>query len=181
MINLIPNEEKKKMRRDFYYRLMVMFLVAVAMSIFIGVIVLVPSYVLSAVKSKLALEKLELQKSEPVPVPDQVTLDAIATLDKKISIIEKIIQKPFGVADRVVSGVIVNKMPDIKIYSIAYKNDDESGRVIDIKGIAPSRNRLLAFRLALEDDDNFEKVDLPISNFVRGSNIDFSLTLIPSK
>ena len=61
-----------------------------------------------------------------------------------------------------------------------YENDATKGKKVTVLGIAPSRELLLLFRRALEDDVAFKKVDLPISNFVKGSNIEFSLSLIPS-
>jgi len=50
---------------------------------------------------------------------------------------------------------------------------------VSIEGIAPSREILLAFRRLLENDPLFKSVDLPISNFIKGSNIRFNLNLIP--
>ena len=71
------------------------------------------------------------------------------------------------------------KMPEIKIDSIYYGNTPK-GREIRINGSAPSREKLLIFRLALENDPSFSRVDLPISNFVKGSDIKFFLTLVPA-
>ena len=69
-------------------------------------------------------------------------------------------------------------MPDIKINQISYENNLLKGKIINIKGSAVSRERLLLFRLAFENDANFKDVDLPISNFIKGSNIQFNLSLI---
>ena len=74
-------------------------------------------------------------------------------------------------------------MPAIKITDIAYesRSPDElaQARKVSIEGTAPSRSALLSFRRALEDDANFQSVDLPISNFIKGSNIQFYLSLVP--
>jgi hypothetical protein len=72
-------------------------------------------------------------------------------------------------------------MPDIKITQILYDNTVAKGdKKVNIQGTAPSRERLLIFRQALEGNPAFKKVDLPISNFVKGSNIQFSLSLTPA-
>ena len=71
-------------------------------------------------------------------------------------------------------------MSSIKITEILYQNDPQTGERINISGKAPNREVLLLFRRILEDNTAFSKVDLPISNFVKGSNIKFYLNLIPS-
>ncbi len=71
-------------------------------------------------------------------------------------------------------------MSDIKITKISYQADKAKGGTVSIAGTAPSRDRLLLFKKALDDDNNFTKVDLPISNFVKGSDIQFNLTLVPA-
>ena len=58
-------------------------------------------------------------------------------------------------------------MPSIKITEISYQNNSQTGEIIKISGKAPSREVLLSFRRALEDDAAFSKVDLPISNFCK--------------
>jgi len=86
----------------------------------------------------------------------------------------------FVVSTKVINGIILKKMPDIKITSISYEDNEAKGKILSVRGSAPSRDRLLLFRLALEKDINFQKIDLPISNFIKGTDIQFNLTLIPS-
>ncbi|MEX2052079.1 MAG: hypothetical protein WD991_00065 [Candidatus Paceibacterota bacterium] len=180
MINLIPNEEKKRMRRGFYYRLMVVLLLALASAVFISVVAITPSYFISSIKKNLAESRLENQSNEPVHLPDQATEKLIAELNHKLTIIENEKGNTFFVSERVVNEIVLKKLSDIKIHQIYYEDSPAGGKKITIRGVAPSRERLLRFRRALEDDSFFKQVDLPISNFVRGSNIQFSLSLIPS-
>ena len=77
MINLIPQEEKKKMTKGFYYKLVVLFLAVLSFSIFTALIAILPSYFFSSVKINIVNAKLEDQKNEPVPLPDQQTLTII--------------------------------------------------------------------------------------------------------
>lgn len=184
MINLIPNEEKEKMIKSFYYRLAILFLTTLGVSVFIAFIALLPSYFITATKNSIINLRLENQKNEPVPLPDQKTLAVIQDLDLKLSLIEKSKSSEFTVSGNVIDAVLLEKMPDIKITNISFdddlKNNPAKGRKITIRGLAPSREILLSFRLALEDSQSFKQVDLPISNFIRGANIEFSLDLIPS-
>ena len=179
MINLIPNEEKKKMAKDFYFRLAVVFFVMFTVSFLIASIAILPAYFLSLVKINEATAKLETQKKEPVLKPDQATLATIKGLSSELNLVESAKKNLYIISQKVIDEIILKKMPDIKINQIVYKNDPFNGKTINIRGTAQSRERLLLFRRALEDDVVFKKVDLPISNFIKGSNIQFYLNLIP--
>jgi hypothetical protein len=183
VINLIPKEEKKKMVRVFYYKLVVLFLAVGGVSVFIAFVAILPSYFLSSVKNSIINSKLEIQKSEPVPSIDQKTLIVIKDLNYKLDLIENAEKNKFTISEKIINAIISKKIPGIEITSIAYEGDlPNSGKTdkkVGIQGNAPSREVLLSFRQALEDGAIFKQVDLPISNFVKGSDIKFYLSLIP--
>ncbi|MEX2029208.1 MAG: hypothetical protein WD963_01875 [Candidatus Paceibacterota bacterium] len=180
MINLIPNEEKKTKVKDFYFRLLVVFLFVLGFSMTIACTMILPAYFLSVVKKNVINTRLEIQKNEPVPELDQEILGAVADLEYKLELLEKNQQDKYPVSQSVINKILLKKMTDIKITGIIYDNRSPQDAIIHINGIAPSRERLLLFRRAFEDDASFKRVDLPISNFIQGSNIEFSLSLIPS-
>jgi hypothetical protein len=179
MINLIPNEEKKKMANNFYYRLAILSFIMMSVSMLFATIAISPSYIIARAKENFVDEKLAIQKSEPVPVLDQATQKAIGDLDTRLSLVEGVQTGTFVVSEKVVNEIIENKIFGIKITRISYENTASVPK-ISISGTAPSRERLLLFRQSLEDNDAFKGVDLPISNFIQGSDIPFSLTLIPN-
>lgn len=170
------------MVRGFYYRLVVLLLITVSVSFLVVFAAVIPSYFLSVVKNNIVNTKLELQKNETVPLPDQQTLAIIKDLDSKLSLLEKSEKNKFIVSEKVINAIILRKLPKIKITNISYEANSAKtkSKRISIQGVAPSREVLLAFRIALENDVSFKQVDLPISNFIKGSNIQFYLSLIPS-
>ncbi len=179
MINLIPNEEKKKMATNFYYRFVVLSFLMLSMAMIFAIFAISPYYIMARAKDHLVNETFAVPTTEPVPVLDQNTLHAIEELDTKLSLVENAKGDKFVVSKRIINEIIKSKVSEIKIDSISYDNDVSLGAHIGIDGTAPSREVLLSFRRALESNDNFQNVDLPISNFVTGSNIQFYLTLIP--
>ena len=178
MINLIPNKEKQKIVKDFYLRFLIVFLYMLGFSAIILTVSILPSFFISMVKVNDASFKLENQKKEPIPEVDQNTLVLIKDVNTKLSLVEKAENNKFEISQRVIKEIVLNKMPDIKINEFFYQNDLTKGRTISINGTALSRERLLLFRQALEEDKSFSSVDLPISNFIKGSNIQFYLSLI---
>ena len=179
MINLIPNEEKKKMVKDFYLRLLVVFFLVLSFSVLIAFVSILPSYFSSSIKKSLASQKLATENNSPTPNTDKDTLSAIANLNSKLTLIENAEKNKYDVSKKVIDEVIAHKMPDIKIDEIFYQNDS-TGKNIRVRGIASSRERLLLFSQALQNDPAFKSVDLPISNFVKGTDISFFLNIIPS-
>lgn len=179
MINLIPKEEKKKMMRGFYYRLIVLFLVMLGFISMILFVSLLPSYFISSVKKNVVNERFEMQNKELVSLPDQQTLSIINDLNKKMTLIENAEKNKFLISQKVINAVVLKKAPAIKITGIYYEDNSLKGKKISVEGTASSREVLLSFRRALEDDLAFSQVDLPISNFVKGSNIKFFLSLVP--
>jgi hypothetical protein len=180
MINLIPKEEKKRMTTDFYFRITVLFLVLFGSCILIASIAILPSYFFSSMKNVLADTKLEIQKREPLPLLGEQSLLIIKDINKKLDLVESSEKNKFLPSQKVINSILLKKRPDIKITQILYENDVAKGKKISITGTAPSREVLLLFRKALEDSSNFKSINLPISNFVKGSNIQFYLNLIPS-
>lgn len=180
MINLTPKEERKKIKADFYLRLLIVFLFSVSLSFLVFDIAMVPSYYGAKVFKDAIDQKLLEQKNTPVPALDIETQTIIQNINSRVKLIKDKAQNNFLVSDRVINQILLKKMPDIKITSIVYFSDNELSKKIQITGSAPSRERLLLFRIALEENTLFKSVDLPISNFIKGSNIIFSLTLVPA-
>lgn len=179
MINLLPKHEKERIVRDFYLRFATVLFISISICILIASVLLLPAY-FSLFTQKAAIEqKLVVQKNSPAPDSAEGNSIIIKEFNDRLNIIENINKNKFIVSTKIINEIILNKMPEVKITSINYSTDSISKKVI-VSGIAPSREKLLLFRIALEDNVAFKKVDLPISNFVKGKNIQFSLTLIPS-
>ncbi len=123
--------------------------------------------------------KLEDQKKQAIPAAGQNTLATISDLSAKLNLIETKEKDKYLVSQKVINEVVLRKMPDIRVTEFNYSTSS-AGSQIKIRGVAPSRERLLLFRKSLEDDVAFKQVDLPISHFVKGSNIQFDINLIPS-
>ncbi|MEI7709341.1 MAG: hypothetical protein WCI76_01345 [bacterium] len=184
MINLFPRKEKKELTINFYIRLIVLLFITIGCAFCILFMAVVPSYFRASTRVNIVNAKLEAQSNEPVPLPDQQTLSIIKDLNKKLTLVEKTESSKFLVSEQVINAVILNKLPSIQITDISYSNDPvagaKGGKKISIQGNAPSREVLLFFRQALESSTSFKKVDLPVSNFIKGSNIQFYLSLIPA-
>ncbi len=53
----------------------------------------------------------------------------------------------------------------------------ESNAKLDLHGVATDRTALQSFKTVLEKTGKFTNVEVPISNFVKKTNIDFTISL----
>jgi len=180
MINLIPKEDKKKISRDFYRRVVFLFLMMASLCILVALVAVLPSYFLSKVKDSVSDAKLAAQKNEQLPLLGEQSLAEIKDINSKLDLVDRAEKNKFSISEKIINTVLSKKTPNIKITQIVYENDAVLGRKVSVVGIASSRDVLLTFKQALTDKSTFKSVDLPISNFVKTSNIQFNLTLIPS-
>jgi len=180
MINLIPKEEKKKMLADFYYRFAALLLLMASFSVFVASVAILPAYFFSSAKDSAVNIKLSLQKGEQLPATTEQSFAEVKDINTKLGLVENEEKNKFSVSEKVINAILSKKTPDIKINQIVYTNDKEKGKNVSIAGIASSRETLLLFQQSLEGSPTFKNVDLPISSFVKGSNIQFNLSLIPS-
>jgi Tfp pilus assembly protein PilN len=180
MINLIPKEEKKKMIIAFYCRLFVLCLIMLSVVVLIASISLLPAYFYSSEKDSVVGEKLQTQKNEETPVLGDQSLSIMGDLNTKLAVVENAEKNKFLISEKVIKAILAKKTSEIKIIQITYKNDPTLGKEINILGTASSRDSLLDFEQTLQNDPAFKNVNLPISSFVRESNIQFDLSLSPA-
>ena len=177
MINLIPTEQKKETKSNLFIRIFIVCFCALIISFLSASVFLLPAYLYSYSKANTIEKKLEVQKSEEMPKIDQDAQKAIGELNGKLDLIEKFINNKYIVSEKIISELVLKKTEGIKIRKISYVNDQSSGKKIIIGGIANDREALLLFRKSLESSENFKDIELPISNFVKGRDIDFTFDL----
>ncbi len=180
MLNLLPLSEKKKIQKEYKVRLCIVVSFLFAALVAIAVVLLAPSFILSSFKyssatKQLAMEKKKISDSiegiDPIKVAKDVNAE-LKVLEKKGSLM------PFSYD---VFTVIVGYKPDgIKIKSMFYDRRQKDGN-ISIAGVSKDRKTLLSFLKSLEGEEIFTKVELPISSFVEGEDIEFSIRITLDK
>jgi Tfp pilus assembly protein PilN len=180
MINLIPKEEKKKMMADFYYRLAFLFFLMFGFSVLVSIVAFLPAYFLSSAKVSAVNLKLEMQKAEPLPLSGEQSAAIVKDLNSQLNLLQNAEENKFPISEKVINAILSSKISGIKITQILYENDPTAGKKINLTGTASSRAALLLFQQTLQNNPNFKNIILPISNFVKESNIEFNLILIPA-
>lgn len=121
----------------------------------------------------------ELKQTEEIlknniAIANKQSLDAtVSTANKKIATIEK---QPAQSYIAIVDEIAAERTSDIKISSFSMQQSAPK-MTITVKGNAKDRESLLDFANKLKQNTDFNKVDLPISNFAKDSDIDFTLSV----
>jgi hypothetical protein len=176
MANLLPLSQKKIIHTEYKTRLSVVSFVFLLFLIFAAIMMLSPAYILSSFKlnnasARLAGEKKRISDSVTGEDPIKVTKE----INAKLSLLgqeEFLVPKSYDLFT-----IVVGHKPDnVKIYSIFYDRDTTNG-IVSVSGVAKNRKTLLSFLQSLEKEKKFTSVKLPISSFVEGEDIKFSIKI----
>jgi len=173
MINLLPENEKQTLGREYKYRHAVVALSATLVLIVVALVVMMPAFVLALYKSSAV--------STEAVVVDPAIAQTQAEFKKQLDDAKLLINvlRPQGtstVPSKIIVLLAKHKTSENTITSIAY-DAKETGTVVDVKGIAKSRESLSAFSDALRKEQGIADVNVPVSNFAKDVNIPYSFTV----
>jgi type IV pilus assembly protein PilM len=174
-LNLIPPEKKAEIAKNHNLRLIIRLEVFLAIVVLLFIVVLASfSYILNMNMGNQLNEKKQTEK--------EVQYEKIKNYDEQFSLANSKISKIMTIKkDQVYWSAFFDKMngivfPGIDVFSIS--NVDYS---ITILGRSLTRDDLILFKEKLEKDSCFSSVDLPLSNLVDKSNIEFQIDFEISK
>lgn len=178
MANLLPKKEQDSLKKDYSLRRLDVTLFLVCIILAISLVLIFPSYILSKVRATNASLDLEtVKKATNAANPsDDLTRSLREAKEKAVSL--GISQKTTSVYDLV--HTFESKSSAIKIQDIAYVRGADDTTIV-IRGRADDRESLTALQKQLNANPNFSRVDLPISNFAKDKNIDFSMNITVKK
>lgn len=177
MINILPKEEKKKIRTEYRLRLATIVMFAIMVLILTNLVLLVPSYLLVVSKYNSISGRLADQELKQGSGLQQKGIDAqVQAANKNISLFLSSNTNSRLSAPNVISEIIHLKGSTIKIGEFYY---DATGPLerFTIAGVAADRDGLAQFVDALKGDATFSDVSLPVSSYVKSTNIEFSIAL----
>lgn len=179
--NLLPREEKRKNRAEYLLRLSTVALCAILFLVIANFALLAPSYMRASSKKSTAEARITASTGMIASEREEDEKDAnarIRDLNKKLSVLSS---GAGGVAtqtlpSQMIASILALKTAAIKIQNIAYDATSERARYV-ISGRALDRESLAQFTDKLKKSTLFTKIELPISSYVKSTNIEFSLVL----
>ncbi len=171
MSNLIPDNEKKEISSEYNKRLAVVCLCLAIFWALIVIALLVPAYTLSYVMTK------RFQANNSPTLNEQ---NAKADYQKQADE-QKVLLRVLSVPDKgpnptdLFSVVVKDRPYGVSILSLDYSSS--TNPMLSVDGTASDRKSLQSFVDVLESEPSAASVDIPISDFAKDSNIDFSIKI----
>jgi len=178
MVNLLSIQEKKYLQWEYRCRLFVLVLKGIFVLAAIFIILLLPTRARLMFSERADDKRIEVLGAGQASSLEREVRASVLDINQKLSIFTF---KPEWVFSQEVLDPILNNLgSNIQLKSV-FLERSPTGVVAKLRGWAADREKLLEFRRRLETVSGFAQVDLPISNFVKGRDIEFSLDILLSE
>ena len=172
MYNILPDENKAKLKREYLLRLLAICCLFLSFTMLVGTILLFPSFIVLYQKRTILNEEL---KTEGVETPNTKNFSDIAKeLQQKVKLLGSFSENssPRGTF----SGIISERGNNITLSRFTYDFKDGSNSIV-IVGNAKTRDDLLRFQSNLEKTALFKSVDFPDNLLAQNKDIMFNIIL----
>lgn len=177
MINLIPPSAKTRIRTEYRVRALALWLFVLAAVAGIFAVALLPAQVLITAQSGDYFINNVEDTSSSTEVVSTMQLLSAANEEARL-IVEQAVTPTFLPIADVVN--VAASRDRVSITGLGFERVTGAIAPVRVSGVAPDRTSLAAFRDALVADPRIEQVELPISNFAKNRDIEFTLSLILS-
>lgn len=176
MFNVLTDKFKKEIQSQYKRRRIVVFLWAIIFLQIIFLFFISPSYIF------LVYQEKDLKASEtPSSTNDNADLNnsdiakISENLNNELSFMATTMES--NTFNSAVAEIISLKNHSIQLKNFTYQTVSATTSIISLMGKAFTREDLLSFSKKIESDSMFYNIDLPVSNFAKNKNIDFSMNI----
>lgn len=172
---LLPENEIKALKREYHIRVFIVLIFYISFVVLIGIVFLLPSYMLSSIHEKDSLSKLEsIQKDKKARGID-ITLN---NLRQSNDILSKLIAEDNQVnfSDSI-KKFVEYRPPQIKFNSLQLSNvpGDKSLVEIIVQGKSTTRESLLDFKKSLSTNTEILNVEFPLPDLTKSKDVSFAV------
>ena len=179
MINLLSEIEKKSIEKENMVHLLTVIIFMIFVVSLLMLALLVPTLLINNAKERIALKTIEdLKKSESFLIEQDIN-NKIKEINTQLSFFNN---EGFKVAisEDAIRPSINEKKSGVSIINMIYNAKDAKSGILTIHGFADKRESLLRFVDALKKVSRFSNVNLPVSDFVKGKDLPFTIILTVS-
>lgn len=175
MSNLLPPEGMKMVRREYRLRTLSVwgFLLAAVIAASAGF--LLPTFILVAAQFQV-IEPI-LAEGEEVDV--EAYREEIAKVTRANRIATQLQRAEEGMTAAVALAEVQRALvPGITLTGITFTKEDETEIALEARGIAATREALIAFVESVRRNPNFEDATMPIDGLAQGADASFAVTIV---
>ncbi|MGM0482712.1 MAG: hypothetical protein ACQEP6_02520 [Patescibacteria group bacterium] len=176
MLNLLPEQEKEKIRKEYLLRRWSVFLIFLAILGFISLVFLAPAYAVVYLEKQHLEEELSKTKTSTDELVDPEVFERISALSEDLDLLLPHTEDVFVID--IIKILTENRPENLSITSFAVRKDaSDKTFFVSISGIAATRGVLLEFSEQLRGMDRVNEVDIPLTSFTQEKNLEFSMQL----
>lgn len=178
MFKLLTKEEKQKVTHEYARRRTIIMLAAFTLIFLVGIIGLLPSYILSSARHNEAFERVRIMGSTG-QAEDEVRLQAWLTeINRKLQVLSPKLDtnRPSDFIEE----VIERQITGISLTDFLWTRAGDKTE-LSISGIASDRQTLVAFEDSLNASGSFSEITLPVSDLAQNKNINFQIKFLPAQ
>jgi hypothetical protein len=176
MYKLLPEEEKIKVAHEYSLRRLVVVNLGIVVLLLIGLVGLLPSYLLSSARHSEAEARAVLMRADGPEGEREEVLSWLSLVNRKLALLSSnvVIEQPLELFERFLRN-------DFEGISVTYLNWNKAGEEITltVSGLAEDRQKLIRFEEQINASGQFKKASFPISQLAKERNLDFKITLSP--
>jgi type IV pilus assembly protein PilM len=177
VINVLPDGEKKLLRKEYWMRLGTMTLSLIALAGVMATLLALPSYFFSISKLNLSTSRLEAFNNANPEIATNDLDTAIADTNAKLVLLSSK-KTSREVSNTLEQDLFANKPKGITLSQILYKESTPDTKVLELHGKAINRSTLRDYKSQLDANPDFKKVDLPISDYLEPVDINFTISIL---
>ena len=174
MTNLLLEEDRKDIRRDYVLRLGATAAGFLGVFALMSTVFLVPSFALSISKEGSLRERVELLARTTILRSEDPSLLALSDFNGGLQFLSS--RQERQLTNAVLLRVLEAKPSGVSITRLSFARHLDGSADIAIGGLARTREALLFFERRLRDDTLFSDIVLPVSNLANDKDIEFSMT-----
>jgi type IV pilus assembly protein PilM len=177
MISVLPKEDKKQLRYNYWMRFSTAILSFLTLSFVVAILLILPSYFFSISKLNIATNNLESFNIENPEVTTNNIDKSIGDINSKLTLLSSKESKLIP-SDTILNDLLSTLPKGVTVSQIFYNEGVGGIRNINIQGQALDRNTLRNLKTSLESNPNITSSNLPLSGFLEKSNINFSISIV---
>jgi hypothetical protein len=171
MSNLIPLTARTAIKREYWIRVISVWVLLVATGLMITALLLLPAYVLIESQKRAyatAYSEASVQSDEFATITD--------TIEETNTVARELLQQ--AEATRISSYLVVVDEALTEETRLMFFSFQQNENTIAIGGVADDRQALALLKSRLEATSQFERVELPISSLAGNEDISYTMQLI---
>lgn len=178
MLHLLTDEHRQKVTTEYKKRVLIVFLLGLTVVSLIGAVFSLPVFLAAYGRYSFGLNTEKIlteditRRGEDQSVQDlrdvELSLETLSMFSGGKTVLNTL------------ENLIKEKTTGVYIKSIIVTPNEDKSRVLDVSGVADTRNSLVLFEKNLKSNAVFKSVYIPLSSFAKEKDIIFSAKIMVS-